>query len=66
MEYKRIRLFDYKGVEIIEEADLWKFIDNTEKCKTIFFTKNNENFESKNVLRQFKFIKKLGEVRDIV
>lgn len=63
LKNKKIRLYDFKGIEISEDADLWKFIDDKEKNKIIFFTQLNEIFELKNVLRPLKYVKKLGEVK---
>ena len=54
---KIINLYDNKGILITEDADLYFLKDN----KIIFFTKNNEEFNSSNLLRIFDFIKKLGQ-----
>ena len=54
---KNINLYDDKGILIADDSDL-HFL---KEAKILFFTKNNEEFNSYNLLRLFNFIKKLGE-----
>ena len=55
--YKNINLYDDKGILITEDADLYFLLEK----KVLFFTKNNEEFNSSNLLRQYDIIKRLGE-----
>ena len=59
---KKIRLFNFFGLEIIEDSDLKNFYSCLIRHKIIFFTRNNENFEKHKIKRVFKTEKKLGEV----
>ena len=59
---KKIRLFNFFGIEIIDDSDLKTFFSEVIRHKVIFFTRNNENFDYSKVMRLFKLIKKLGEV----
>ena len=54
---KNINLYDDKGILITDDADLY-FLKDT---KILFFTKNNEEFNTSNLLRLFNLIKKIGE-----
>jgi len=60
--YKKIRLFHFFGMEILDDSDLNNFYNEIIRHKIVFFTKNNENFESGKIMRLFKFLRKLGEV----
>lgn len=59
---KKIRLFNFFGIEILENSDLKNFYYEIIQYKIIFFTKNNDNFDSCKIMRLFKITKKLGEV----
>ena len=59
---KKIRLFHFFGMEIIEDSDLKNFYSEIVQHRIVFFTRNNENFESGKIMRLFKFLRKLGEV----
>jgi hypothetical protein len=60
---RKIRIFNFAGLEIMEESDLNRFMEGTEKHKVIFFLRNQETFENKNIMRLFKLKRKLGEVK---
>jgi hypothetical protein len=60
---KKIRLFNIFGIEIIDDSDLKTFYCELIRHKVIFFTRNNENFNYSKVMRLFKLLKKLGEVK---
>ena len=53
---RQINLFNDKGILITEDADLFYL----QEKKILFFTKNNEKFNTFNLERMFIFIKKLG------
>ncbi len=59
---KKIRLFHFFGMEILEDSDLVNFYGDIVRHRIVFFTRNNENFESGKIMRLFKFLRKLGEV----
>lgn len=59
---KKIRLFNFFGIEILDDSDLLTFYSEVIRHKVIFFTRNNENFDYSKVMRMFKLMKKLGEV----
>lgn len=59
---KKIRLFHFFGMEILEDSDLNNISNDIIRHRIIFFTRNNENFESGKIMRLFKFLRKLGEV----
>jgi hypothetical protein len=59
---KKIRLFNFFGIEILDDSDLKTFYNEVIRHKVIFFTRNNENFDYSKVMRLFKLMKKLGEV----
>lgn len=59
---KSIRLFNFFGIEILDDSDLKTFYSEVIRHKVIFFTTNNENFDYSKVMRLFKLTKKLGEV----
>lgn len=54
---RKINLYDDKGILVSEDADLYLTIEK----RVLFFTKNNDEFKSNNLLRIFNFIRKLGE-----
>ena len=54
---KNISLYDDKGIQISEDADLLRIIEK----KILFFTKKGEEFDNNNLLRMFIFKTKLGE-----
>lgn len=54
---KSISLYDDKGIQISEDADLLRIIEK----KILFFTKKGEEFDNNNLLRMFIFKSKLGE-----
>ena len=58
---KKIALFDWKGVEMTEDSDLWKLTDDFAYNRVVFFIKKGEVFDNKNILRLFKLGKSLGE-----
>jgi serine/threonine protein kinase len=58
---KKIRIYNFYGFEIIEDADLSIFRESLEKYKIIYFTRMNDYFENKNLMRVFKIKKKVGE-----
>ena len=54
---RAVNLYNDKGILITEDADLFYL----QEKKILFFTKNNEEFNTYNLIRMFTFIKKLGE-----
>ena len=58
---KKLSLFDWKGVEITEDADLWKLIDEFAYNRVVFFIHKGEVFDNRNILKLFKIGKCLGE-----
>ena len=60
---KKIRLFNFFGIEILDDSDLKTFYYELIRHKVIFFTRNNENFNYAKVMVLFKLLKKLGEVK---
>ncbi len=58
---KKIRLFNFFGLEIIDDSDLANFNDYMEKYRVIFFTKADDFFENKNLIRTLNIKNKLGE-----
>ena len=58
---KKIRLYNFFGLEIIDESDLSNFHDYLEKYSVIFFTKAQEFFENRNLLKILNIKYKLGE-----
>jgi len=60
--YKKIRLFHFFALEILEDSDLKNFYDEILRHRIVFFTKNNENFDNGKIMKMFKFLKILGEV----
>jgi hypothetical protein len=68
---RKMRLYNFYGIEIIDDSDLDIYIK--ERNKVIFFTKSknvlnlaSEIFQNKNILRLFKLKKKLGEVNNFL
>ena len=59
---KKLSLFDWKGVEITEDADLWKLVDDCAYNRVVFFLRKVETFDNKNILKLFKLGQSLGEV----
>ena len=58
---KKLSLFDWKGVEITEDADLWKLIDEFAYNRVVFFIHKGEVFDNRNILKLFTIGKCLGE-----
>lgn len=58
---KKIRIFNFYGFEILDDSDLVSYKQSIDCHKIIFYTKSNEFFENKNILRALKIKKKLGE-----
>jgi hypothetical protein len=58
---KKIRLFNFFGLEIIDDSDLSNFSEYMEKYRVIFFTKADDYFENKNFIRTLNIKNKLGE-----
>lgn len=58
---KKLSLFDWKGVEITEDADLWKLVDDCAYNRVVFFLRKGETFDNKNILKLFKLGQSLGE-----
>ena len=54
---KNITFYDDKGIQISEDADLLRIIEK----RILFFTRNGDDFDNKNLLRMFRFIEKIGE-----
>jgi hypothetical protein len=59
---RKIRLFNFAGLEIMDDSDLNCFMNGSEKHHVVFFNKNREPFDNKNIMRIFKLKEKLGEV----
>ena len=53
---KNITFYDDKGIQISEDADLLRIIEK----RILFFTRNGDDFDNKNLLRMFRFIEKIG------
>ena len=58
---KKLSLFDWKGVEITEDADLWKLIDEFAYNRVVFFIHKGEVFDNRNILKLFTIGRCLGE-----
>lgn len=58
---KKLHLYDWKGIEVIEDADLSN-IDEGNEARVLFFIKKGESFNNKNLLRLFSIGNLLGEV----
>ena len=57
---KKLFLFDWRGIEMTEDADLWKLVDDCSFNRVVFFQKT-ENFDNKNILQLFTLGDSLGE-----
>ena len=55
---KKIRLFNFFGIEILDDSDLKTFYSEVIRHRVIFFTRNNENFDYSTVMTLFKLIRK--------
>lgn len=58
---KKIWLYDWKGIEITEDADLWKLVDDNEYNRVVFFTKKGDKFNTTNILNLFTIDEPLGQ-----
>ncbi len=58
-----LRMFNFHGIEIQDDYDLNQYRDPHEKNKFIFLTVKGEQFNSAFLMKIFKIIKKIGEVR---
>ena len=56
------RMYNFYGIEIQDDLDLFIYRDIAEKNKIIFLTGKGEQFSSSFLIKLFKNIKKLGEV----
>jgi hypothetical protein len=59
---KKIRLFNFIGLEIIDDSDLIYYNYPKERNRIIFFTFHNENFQNKDIMKVFNLQTKIGEV----
>jgi hypothetical protein len=57
----KIRIFNFYGFELLEDLDIITLKKSIEEHKIIFFTLSQDFFENKNIIRAFKFKKKIGE-----
>lgn len=61
LKTKKITLYDWKGIEITEDADLLNLLEDND-TRVLFFIKKGEVFDNRNILRLFSIGKPLGEV----
>jgi len=57
----KLRLYNFNGYEIIEDSDLEYLKGNLHFLDFLYFTRINEYFENKNIMRIFKIKEKIGE-----
>lgn len=65
LKSKKITLYDWKGIEIIEDADLLNLLEDGD-TRALFFIRKGDVFDNRNILRLFSIGKQLGEVINIV